>query len=305
MQARAVAQAAAAWGARAVAHGSTAAGNDQVRFEAALRALLPEAEILAPIRDGGTTRAQEVAYLAKHGLQWPESRAAYSINAGLWGCTIGGRETNTTTDPLPEEAWVLTRGAFDAPRPAESHAVAFEQGIPSALDGEALPPVELIEKLNRLAGSFGVGRGIHLGDTILGLKGRVAFEAPAATVLIQAHRELEKLVLTARQQRLKDTVSAAYGDFIHEGLYYDPVCRDAEALLLRSQERVTGEVRVLLRPGSCFVEGVSSPFSMKAASKAVYGESAGEWTAQDARGFSRLFSLQSVLYARAGKGGGA
>ena len=303
LQARVVAQAAVAAGAHAVAHGSTAAGNDQVRFEVALRALLPDAQILAPIRDGGFTRAQEVTYLAERGVRWPEARAAYSVNLGLWGCTIGGRETGGTEESLPEAAWVLTRGAFDAPRPSESHIVAFEGGIPSALNGEPLAPVELIERMNRLAGSFGVGRGIHLGDTILGLKGRVAFEAPAAAVLILAHRELEKLVLTARQQRLKDSVAAAYGDFIHEGLYYDPVCRDAEALLLRSQERVTGEVRVLLRPGSCFVEGVSSPFSLKAASKAIYGESAGEWTAEDARGFSRLFSLPSVLYARAGKAG--
>jgi argininosuccinate synthase len=305
LQARIVAEVAREVGAQAVAHGSTAAGNDQVRFEVALRALAPGLEVLAPIRDEGFSRADEVAYLARHGVEWPAQRAAYSINAGLWGVTIGGRETNDTVLSLPEDAWVLTRGAFDAgaaaaraPRPLE---LAFERGLPVALDGRALAPVALVETLNAFAGSYGVGRGIHLGDTILGLKGRVAFEAPAATVLIAAHRELEKLTLSARQQRVKDQLAATYGDLVHEGQALDPACRDIEALFLRSQERVTGSVRVLLRPGSAFVEGVASPFSLKAASTAVYGEAAGEWTAADARGFSRLLALPAVLHARAGR----
>ncbi len=301
LQARVVAEVAREVGAKAVAHGSTAAGNDQVRFEVALRALAPGLEVLAPIRDEGFSRADEVAYLARLGVEWPAQRAAYSINAGLWGVTIGGKETNDTVASIPEDAWVLTRGAFDgggkAPRTIE---IAFERGVPVALDGAALAPVPLVETLNALAGSYGVGRGIHLGDTILGLKGRVAFEAPAASVLIAAHRELEKLTLSARQQRVKDTLAATYGDLVHEGQALDPACRDIEALFLRSQERVTGRVRVLLRPGAAFVEGVSSPFSLKAASSAVYGEAAGEWTAADARGFSRLLALPAVLHARAG-----
>ncbi len=302
LQARLVAQVAREAGAQAVAHGCTAAGNDQVRFEVALRTLAPEREIIAPIRDEGFSRAQEVDYLRARGVEWPAARAAYSVNTGLWGCTIGGQETTDTVEPLPEDAWVLTRGAFEHPRAPESHAIAFERGVPVALDGEALPPVELVERLNALGGSFGVGRGIHLGDTILGMKGRVAFEAPAAVVLITAHRELEKLTLTGKQQRVKDTLAAVYGDLVHEGQFLEPACRDIEAAFVRSQGRVTGRVRVLLRPGSAFVEGVSSPHSLKAASRAVYGEAAGEWTAEDARGFSRMLAIPGMLHARAAGG---
>ncbi len=302
LQARLVAAVARNEGARAVAHGCTAAGNDQVRFEVALRTLAPELEVIAPIRDEGFSRAQEVAYLAERGVQWPSDRAAYSVNSGLWGCTIGGRETTDTVASIPEDAWVLTRGAFERPRAPEVHTLAFERGVPVALDGTATPPVPLIEALNALGGSFGIGRGIHLGDTILGLKGRVAFEAPAATLLITAHRELEKLTLSGRQQRVKDTVAAVYGDLVHEGQSLEPACRDIEALLASSQARVEGEARILLRPGCAFVEGVSSPYSLKSASRAVYGEAAGEWTAEDARGFSRMLALPGMLHARAGGG---
>ncbi len=303
LQARQVAAVARDAGARAVAHGCTAAGNDQVRFEVALRTLAPELEVIAPIRDEGFARAVEVAYLAQRGFAWPAERAAYSVNSGLWGCTIGGRETTDTVASLPEEAWVLTRGAFVAPRAPEVHTVAFERGVPTGLDGEAADPVPLVESLNALGGAFGIGRGIHLGDTILGLKGRVAFEAPAAAILITAHRELEKLTLTGRQQRVKEALAATYGDLVHEGQSLEPACRDIEALFASAQERVCGEVRVLLRPGCLFVEGVSSPYSLKAASRAVYGEAAGEWTAADARGFSRMLALPGMLHARAGGGG--
>ena len=302
LQARLVAEVARQAGATAVAHGCTAAGNDQVRFEVALRTLAPDLEIIAPVRDEGFSRAQEVAYLREHGFEWPAGRAAYSVNSGLWGCTIGGRETTDTVEPLPEEAWVLTRGAFASPHSPERHTLSFAHGVPVALDGTATPPVELVEKLNAVCGAFGIGRGIHLGDTIFGLKGRVAFEAPAAVTLINAHRELEKLTLTGRQQRVKDTLATVYGDLVHEGQFLDPVCRDIEAAFERSQERVTGEVHVLLRPGALFVEGVSSPHSMRAASRAVYGETAAEWTAADARGFSRMLALPGMLHARAGGG---
>ncbi len=228
------------------------------------------------------------------------SKAAYSVNLGLWGCTIGGKETTDTVEPLPEDAWVLTRGAFAEARPARTLRLSFEQGVPVALDGEKLSPVALVEKVSAIAAPLGIGRGIHLGDTIFGLKGRVAFEAPAAAVLLTAHRELEKLTLTARQQRVKDQLATVYGDLVHEAQYLEPACRDIEALFLSSQRRVTGEVRVRLNPGSLFVEGVSSPHSLRDASRGVYGEAAGEWSAQDARGFSRLLALPSMLWARAG-----
>jgi argininosuccinate synthase len=193
----------------------------------------------------------------------------------------------------------LSRGAFDRPAPPVRLTLGFRNGEPVSLDGKAMDPVRLVEDLEALGARYGVGRGVHLGDTILGLKGRVAFEAPAAHLLVLAHRELEKLVLTARQQRLKEIVALSYGDWVHEGQFLDPACRDAEALLLSSQESVTGEVKLLLRPGAAFVEGVSSPRSLKAASKAVYGEAAGEWTPEDARGFSRVLALPSMLAARA------
>jgi argininosuccinate synthase len=300
LQARLVAEVATRVGAFAVAHGSTAAGNDQVRFEVALRTLAPGLEILAPIRDEGFSRSFEVGYLRERGFDFADERAAYSINQGLWGCTIGGKETTDTRESIPEDAWVWTRGALRDPRPPARLSIGFDRGVPCALDGLRMDPVPLIEKLNGLAGGYGVGRGIHLGDTIFGLKGRVAFEAPAALILIQAHRELEKLTLTARQQRVKDCVSQTYGDMVHEALSLEPACRDIEALLLRSQERVTGEVFLKLSAGVAFVEGVTSPHSLRDASRGVYGEAAGEWTAADARGFSRMLALPSLLHARAG-----
>ncbi|HVT19681.1 MAG TPA: argininosuccinate synthase [Thermoanaerobaculia bacterium] len=301
IQARMVAGAAARLGTRAVAHGCTAAGNDQVRFEVALRTLDPGLEIIAPVRDQPRPRAEQAAYLAARGLPVPPAGAAYSINRGLWGVTIGGRETLDSVAPIPETAWVLTRGAFADPPPPARHTLAFAAGIPAALDGEPLAPVALIERLEEAASRHGIGRGIHLGETILGIKGRVAFEAPAAEVLITAHRELEKLTLTGRQLRVKDSVAAVYGDLVHEGQHLDPVCRDIEALLLRSQERVSGEVHLLFRLGQVFVEGVSSPFSLLAATRGVYGEAAGEWSAEDARGFSRIAALPGMLHARAAR----
>ena len=300
MQAQTVARVARQLGTGTIAHGCTAAGNDQVRFEVALRTLAPELEVLAPIRDRAFRRSEELEYLQQLQLPIPPSGAAYSINRGLWGVTIGGKETLTSSGSIPESAWVLSRDAFTNPRAAETHRLSFETGRPTALDGVRLDPVELIEQLEQLGAPFGIGRGIHLGDTIIGTKGRVAFEAPAAEVLLTAHRELEKLVLTARQQRIKEAVAAPYGDLVHEGQLLDPVCRDIEALLLSSQERVTGDVHLLLRPGALYIEGVDSAYSLMAASKGVYGETVGEWSAADALGFSKIVALPGVFHRRAG-----
>jgi len=301
MQAQTIARMAGKLGTRSIAHGCTAAGNDQVRFEVALRTLAPELEIIAPVRDRAFQRQEELDYLRARGLPVPPSGAAYSINRGLWGVTIGGKETLTSEGSIPEEQWVLSKDAFTQPRAPQRHTIGFAAGRPVSVDGQELAPVAVIETLEALAAPFGIGRGIHLGDTIIGTKGRVAFEAPAAEVLLVAHRELEKLVLTARQQRIKESVAQPYGDLVHEGQLLDPVCRDIEALFLSSQERVTGTVSVLLRPGSVFVEGVSSPWSLMAASKGVYGESVGEWSAADALGFSKLVALPGVFHTRAGK----
>jgi argininosuccinate synthase len=301
MQAQTIAHMARKLGTNMIAHGCTAAGNDQVRFEVAMRTLAPELEVLAPVRDKAFKRQEELEYLQSRGLPVPPFGAAYSVNRGLWGVTIGGKETLTSSGSIPDHAWVLTRDAFTQPRPAESHVIEFKQGRPVGLDGRTLSAVALVEALEALAAPFGIGRGIHLGDTIIGTKGRVAFEAPAAEVLLTAHRELEKLVLTGRQQRIKETVAQPYGDLVHEGQLLDPVCRDIEALLLSSQERVTGQVRVQFRPGNLFIEGVESPHSLMAASKGVYGEAAGEWTPTDALGFSKIVALTGVFHRRAGE----
>ena len=301
MQAQTIARMARTLGSGTVAHGCTAAGNDQVRFEVALRTLAPDLEVLAPVRDEAFRRQDELEYLEQRGLPVPPSGARYSINRGLWGVTIGGRETLTSSGSIPEDAWVLTRDASTHPRAAERHVLGFREGRPAALDGRVASPVEIIEALEALAAPFGIGRGIHLGDTIIGTKGRVAFEAPAAEVLLAAHRELEKLTLTARQQRIKEQLAQPYGDLVHEGQLLDPVCRDIEALLLSSQRRVTGEVKLLLRTGSVFIEGVESPYSLMAVSRGVYGEAAGEWSARDALGFSRIAALPGVFHARAGE----
>jgi argininosuccinate synthase len=301
MQAQTIAEYARKLGTKIVAHGCTAAGNDQVRFEVALRTLAPELTVLAPVRDRAFKRPEQLKYLQDRNLTVPPYGAAYSVNRGLWGVTIGGKETLTSEGSIPDHAWVLSKDAFSNPSPPESHRIGFERGVPVSLDGSNTNVVTLIETLETIGAKFGVGRGIHLGDTIIGTKGRVAFEAPAATVLIDAHRELEKLVLTGRQQRMKELVAGPYGDLVHEGQHLEPVCRDIEALLVSSQQRVTGEVHVQYRPGNAFIDGVSSPYSLMAVSKGVYGEAAGEWTAADALGFSKMVGLTGMFWHRAGK----
>jgi argininosuccinate synthase len=301
MQAQTIALMARKLGTGSIAHGCTAAGNDQVRFEVALRTLAPELEVIAPVRDRHFKRQEELEFLQTRKLPVPPFGAAYSINRGLWGVSIGGKETLTSQGSIPDDAWVLSKDAFTHPRPPERHTIHFDQGVPCGLDGKTLSPVDVIETLEALAGPFGIGRGIHLGDTIIGTKGRVAFEAPAAEVLLNAHRELEKLVLTGRQQRIKEMLAGPYGDWVHEGQLLDPVCRDIEALFISSQQRVSGVVHVMFRPGSIFVEGVDSPYSLMAASKGVYGEATGEWTGADALGFSRIVGLTGVFHRRAGE----
>jgi len=302
VQAALLAELAQARASTTVAHGCTAAGNDQVRFEVALKTSNPELEVLAPVRDHGFVRTAQLEYLEEHGLPIPPYGSDYSINRGLWGVTIGGKETLDSVESIPESAWVLSAGAFKSPIDPERHRIEFAKGVPVAFDGQHLAPVELIETVEKAASAFGIGRGLHLGDTVLGTKGRVAYEAPAAEVLLTAHRELEKLTLSALQQRVKDTVAAVYGDLVHEGKQLDPVCRDIENLLESSQQRVSGSVKLLFRPGCLFIEGVTSPYSLLAATRGVYGESAGEWTPADALGYSRILSLPGILQSRAAAG---
>jgi argininosuccinate synthase len=300
VQAKHLAELARARGERTVAHGCTAAGNDQVRFEVILKTLAPQLEVLAPVRDHAWARADQVKFLNDRKLPVPGKGSAYSINRGLWGVTIGGTETLTSSASIPESAWVLSAGAFERGLAPRSLTVEFEQGVPVAVDGGRLDPVALIERLEDIGKDYAIGRGIHLGDTILGTKGRVAFEAPAAEILLTSHRELEKLTLGSGQARVKEQVAQIYGDLIHEGKTLDPVCRDIEALFTSSQKRVTGKVHCVLRPGNLFIAGTESPHSLMAASRGKYGESAGEWTSQDAVGFSKILSLPGMLHTRAG-----
>jgi argininosuccinate synthase len=301
LQAQTIAQMALSLKTTMVAHGCTAAGNDQVRFEVALRTLAPDLEIIAPVRDRAFQRSEQLKYLEDRKLPIPPFGAAYSVNRGLWGVTIGGKETLTSDGSIADDAWVLSKYAFTNPRAPERHTIGFAAGIPVNLDGIQESTVSIIEQLEALAGPFGIGRGIHLGDTVIGTKGRVAFEAPAAEIILTAHRELEKLVLTGKQSRIKESVAQPYGDLVHEGQHLDPVCRDIEALLTSSQARVTGEVHALFRPGSVFIEGVTSPYSLMAASKGVYGEAAGEWTPSDALGYSKMLALTGIFHKRAGQ----
>lgn len=301
LQAQRLAQLALERGSSTVAHGCTAAGNDQVRFEIALKSLAPDLEVLAPVRDHSWAREDQLVFLSERDLPIPPSGSTYSINRGLWGVSVGGQETLTSAGSLPEEAWVLSPGAIPTPAAPTTLTIDFDAGVPTQIDGEAMRPVALIERLEAIGARYGIGRGIHLGDTVLGTKGRVGFEAPAAEILINAHRELEKLTLTALQQRIKDQAAASYGDFVHEGRQLDPVCRDIEALFGSSQKRVTGQVHLHLSAGRVFVAGVESPFSLMAASKGTYGEAAGEWTPADALGYSKILSLSGLFYARAGE----
>ena len=300
-QAKKVIEAAREIGARAVAHGSTGAGNDQVRFDVALRLLAADLEIITPIRSLGLSRQDTTDYLRERGYDVPEKTTTYSINRGLWGTTIGGRETLTTTEPLPDAAYPDTIPPADAPDEPLDLEIAFERGAPTAVDGHPMSPVEIVELLNERGAAHGVGRGIHVGDTIMGIKGRIGFEAPAPTILITAHRELEKIVLTRWQRFQKDHLADFYGQLLHEGQHFDPVMRDIEAFLDSSQGPVTGNVLVRLFKGSARVLGCGSPASMFDAGVATYGETNELWDGRDAQGFTQIYGVQALLAHRARK----
>jgi len=294
-QALSVIEVARAVGATAIAHGSTGAGNDQVRFDIAFRVLAPDLQVLTPIRDENLQREQAIAYLEARGLPVPPKAGAYSINRGLWGTTYGGGWTHDTWAGPPDE---LFEPPADAPARREI-VISWEQGIPVALDGERLDGPELIRRLGDLAEAYGIGRAIHVGETALGIKGRIGFEAGAALVLIAAHRELEKLVLTKWQVFWKDQLGRFYGDRLHEGHYFDPALRDIEAFLASSQGRVSGDTRVRLAAGRFQVVGTRSPFSMMDKNVATYGEENRLWTGEEARAFSQVSAVPEMLAAKA------
>ena len=292
VQAEELARVARERNADAVAHGCTAAGNDQIRFDVALRALAPDLKIVAPVRDHQVARADSTRALQQAGVTIAPRTTKYSINAGLVGATVGGGETHDPWETIPEEAYEEAGSRVNADASEQVVVIGFEQGMPVSLDGKARDALDLVAELDARARPLGIGRGVHLGDTILGIKGRIGFVAPAATVLIAAHRELEKLVLTKRQAEFKNRAGAYYGDLLHEGLYFDPVCRDLEALLEASQKHVTGDARVRLSRGRADVLGVRSPHSL-VRDQARYGEQSSLWDGRDSLGFARIYGLSS------------
>jgi argininosuccinate synthase len=292
-QALAIAEVAREMDADAVAHGSTGAGNDQVRFDMIFQIELPNTPIITPIRDLQLSRADEIAYLAERGVEISTEKAAYSINKGLWGTSVGGRETLQSNGALPESAW---------PTPVSKHnpeaiAIAFEKGTPVALNGQTFDhPVDLIQTLQAIAQPFGIGRDIHVGDTIIGIKGRVGFEAAAPVLLIKAHHALEKHVLTKWQLSWKDTLAQFYGNWLHEGQILDPVMRDIEAFLDNSQQMVSGTVHITLFPHHFQITGVESAHDLMSAKFGAYGEMNKGWTGEEVKGFTRIFGQQTRIW---------
>lgn len=277
----------------AVAHGSTGAGNDQVRFDMIFHIMIPGVEIITPIRDLKLSREAEIDYLKKKGVNMNFEKAAYSINKGLWGTSVGGRETLQSKGMLPEEAWptqVTKNGT-------EEVKLGFEKGhLVSVNDHKFDHPVKAIQYLQTIAGPYGIGRDIHVGDTIIGIKGRVGFEAAAPMVILKAHHALEKHVLTKWQLGWKDQLAQFYGNWLHEGQILDPVMRDIEAFLENSQVHVTGEVYIQLHPYRFQVIGIESGFDLMSSKFGKYGEMNSGWTGEDVRGFSKIFGNQTSIY---------
>jgi argininosuccinate synthase len=292
-QALAAAKYAKQLGANAVAHGSTGAGNDQVRFDMILQIINPGIEIITPIRDKKLSREEEVNYLREKGIHFSAEKARYSINKGIWGTSVGGKETLNSLGQLPEEAWptqVTQQGS-------EEIKLGFEKGELLSVNGKKYThPTEAIHALQTIAGAYGIGRDIHVGDTIIGIKGRVGFEAAAPVLIIKAHHALEKHVLTKWQLSWKDQLSQFYGNWLHEGQYLDPIMRDMEAFLTSSQQHVTGEVSITLYPYRYQLNGITSKYDLMSAKFGKYGEMNLGWTGDDVKGFTKIFGNQVGIY---------
>jgi argininosuccinate synthase len=291
-QATAIANYAKKIGAACVAHGSTGAGNDQVRFDMIFNTLIPGIEIITPIRDLKLSREAEIEYLGNHGFPYSAEKAKYSINKGLWGTSVGGAETLTSNQYLPESAW---------PTPVTSTApqqvtIDFENGEPVGLNGEKIGAVKVIQRLQDLAQPYGIGRDIHVGDTIIGIKGRVGFEAAGPIILVKAHHTLEKHTLTKWQLAWKDQIAGFYGNWMHEGQMHDPVMRDIEAFLSSSQKTVTGRVIVELHPHRFVIIGIESAHDLMNNAFGSYGEMNEGYTGDDVKGFSKIFGNQTLIW---------
>ncbi|MFM7629249.1 MAG: argininosuccinate synthase [Algoriphagus sp.] len=293
VQATSLAEYALSVGAEAVAHGSTGAGNDQVRFDMIFHILAPDLEIITPIRDLKLARQEEIDYLKMHGVEMNFEKAAYSVNKGIWGTSVGGKETLSSSDFLPEEAWPTPVSKKD---PSEV-TLEFVEGELLACNGTRYSsPVEAILELSALAAPYGIGRDIHVGDTIIGIKGRVGFEAAAPLIIIKAHHLLEKHTLTKWQLSWKKQVAEFYGNHLHEGHYLDPVMRNLEVFLKDTQKYVTGEVRVLLQPYRFTLLGIKSEFDLMSSKFGSYGEMNKGYTGEDVKGFTRIVGNQTAIF---------
>ncbi len=277
----------------AVAHGSTGAGNDQVRFDMIFNIMIPGMEIITPIRDLKLSREEEITYLKSKGVEMNFEKSVYSINKGLWGTSVGGKETLNSKGLLPEEAWptqVTKKGT-------EEVKLHFENGELKAVNDKTFThPSEAIQHLQTIAGAYGLGRDIHVGDTIIGIKGRVGFEAAAPMIILKAHHALEKHTLTKWQLNWKDQLALFYGNWLHEGQIMDPVMRDIEAFFTSSQQTVTGDVFVQLQPYHFQIIGIESEFDLMSAKFGKYGEMNTGYTGDDVRGFSKIFGNQVSIY---------
>ena len=284
-------------GASYIAHGSTGAGNDQVRFDLIFQTIAPKIEIITPIRDQKLSREDEIHYLKKHGVDWSWEKAQYSINKGLWGTSVGGSETLKSRKPLPDAAY---------PNPCsktgeEQVSLQFEKGELVGINNKNYSPVAAIQALQALAAPYAIGRDIHVGDTIIGIKGRVGFEAAAALVTLKAHHLLEKHTLSKWQLHHKDYIGSYYGMMLHEGQYLDPVMRDFEALLTNSQKTVTGSVFITLYPYRFTLDGIESEFDLMDNSFGTYGEANEAWSAEEAKGFIKLAANAGKIYQHVNK----
>lgn len=293
VQAKSIAEYAISIGAQAVAHGSTGAGNDQVRFDMIFQILAPEVEIITPIRDLKLSRQEEIDYLKKHGVSMNFEKAAYSVNKGIWGTSVGGKETLTSSDFLPESAWPTPVTEIE---PKEVK-LTFVQGQIKGIDGVSYSSsVDAILKLQSLSAPYGIGRDIHVGDTIIGIKGRVGFEAAAPLIIIKAHQLIEKHTLTKWQMYWKKQIAEFYGNHLHEGHFLDPVMRNFETFLESTQEQVSGEVRVLLQPYRFTLLGISSDHDLMSAKFGSYGEMNKGYTGEDVKGFTRILGNQTAIF---------
>jgi len=280
-------------GAKYIAHGSTGAGNDQVRFDLVFQIIAPEIEVITPIRDLQLSRKEEIEYLAKHGVDVDWKKAQYSINKGLWGTSVGGAETLTSHKSLPESAYPSQLEK----KGEETLTLSFDKGELKGVNGESLSPVDAIRKVEALASAYAIGRDTHVGDTVIGIKGRVGFEAAASLVIIKSHHLLEKHVLSKWQQFWKEQMANWYGIQLHEGQYLEPLMRDIEAMMDSSQETVTGDVFVKLSPYRFELVGIESKHDLMKSSFGDYGEMNNAWSGEDVKGFTKILSNQTKIHA--------